>query len=74
MEIVSPGPKYPLLIVSYSLEFSNCARTAIMCRVSEDVAKSRVGEKVCGVERGSEKRTSRCKTETRDSKLRNPRI
>ena len=37
---------HSLLGRSYSFEFSNCARTAIMVRVSEDVAESRVGKSV----------------------------
>lgn len=63
METVSPSPKHPLLIVSYSFEFSNCARTAIMFRVSEDVAKSRVVKK-CAVWSGVAKSELADATET----------
>jgi hypothetical protein len=64
MEIVSLTPTHPLLEVSYSFEFSNCARTAIMFRVSEDVAKSRVGKK-CAVWSGVAKSELADATETK---------
>lgn len=63
METVSPCSKCSLLVLSYSFEFSNCARTAIMFRVSEDVAKSRV-EKKCAVWSGVAKSELADATET----------